>query len=519
MILASLAATRLGEADVPGPWPQDAIGARLSGWRVSGSIDEHLVSQAGRVHASGVSAFDDPEAFGDCTEPGYGDVDWNTALPSTAPPSDGGFDDNPFMDLDGDHDLGDPLDGPQDCVWRDADEGQAHVSTQRHGAPAPGLTFIPSVTFTGAVEAMVFKTGEFGTGYYVDAPPCGERPGGAGRAAAGNQAMVLSLCDLLPSGSGGQPELVGEDCTGTARMPTPAGRNGGSMDSDADQAAQQGSRRPGRSRGRRRRAGADAFTLPTECLLADDGHKTAGVWAVDAVNPNAWVGVSGHAKGTAADVVVAQEVRKRGKGRLDAERQLRSAGWRFAINNADLTDAGRLSAGVGVGARSHLGMADGGEVDYSASMGGAAARYMRKWIGAMCRGGVHVGSVYLRTNEGLTDANLNILQDIATDLAALTGPWILGGDWNVTPEALAASGWLSLVGGQVVAPAAATCNGKVYDYFVISDAFKHAVIGATTPSSTPTPLSDCTSPPPRGRCTAGGWWPRAVLAPNYHKAA
>ncbi len=131
-------------------------------------------------------------------------------------------------------------------------------------------------------------------------------------------------------------------------------------------------------------------------------------------------------KGTAADIVVAQEVRKLGKSHLDAERQMRSAGWRFAINDADLTDAGRLSAGVGVGARSHLGMADGGEVDCSASMGGAAARYTRKWIGAMCRGGVHVGPVYLRTNEGLTDMNLNILQDIAADLSTLTGPWILG---------------------------------------------------------------------------------------------
>ncbi len=220
------------------------------------------------------------------------------------------------------------------------------------------------------------------------------------------------------------------------------------------------------------------FTVPEECLLTDVAHKTAGVWAIDTVNPNAWAGVMGHAKSTAVDVVLAQEIRKRGKNRLDAERQARTAGWRFALSDADLTDAGRLSAGVGIGARSHLGMADSGDIACPASLGGAAARYSRKWLGAIARGGVHVGSVYLRDCEGLSEGNLCILQDIAVDLAALRGPWILGGDWNVTPETLASSGWLALIGGHVVAPSAPTCNGKVYDFFVVSSSFRHAIIGA-----------------------------------------
>ncbi len=171
MILASLAATRLGEADAPGPWPRDAIGARLNGWKVAGSLDEHLVNHADLVRASRVDAFDNPEAFGDCTEPGYGDVGWEPGLPSTAPPSDGDIGDCAFMDLDGDYDLDDLLCGPQDGGRCDADMGQARAATQPQSAHVTGPTFIPSATFAGAVDTMVFKTGELGTGYYTDAPP------------------------------------------------------------------------------------------------------------------------------------------------------------------------------------------------------------------------------------------------------------------------------------------------------------------------------------------------------------
>jgi hypothetical protein len=50
-----------------------------------------------------------------------------------------------------------------------------------------------------------------------------------------------------------------------------------------------------------------------------------------------------------------------------------------------------------------------------------------------------------------------------------------GGDWNGSPEELAASGWLNLVGGVVAAPALPTCHESSYDYFVVSRSLAHAV--------------------------------------------
>lgn len=59
--------------------------------------------------------------------------------------------------------------------------------------------------------------------------------------------------------------------------------------------------------------------------------------------------------------------------------------------------------------------------------------------------------------------NSDMLQWAAAGLSSLQGPWILGGDWNCAPADLAATGWLELAGG------------VVYDYFIVSKRFAHAV--------------------------------------------
>eukprot|EP00959_Pyramimonas_sp_CCMP1952_P385926 8088169-Pyramimonas_sp.AAC.1 len=61
-------------------------------------------------------------------------------------------------------------------------------------------------------------------------------------------------------------------------------------------------------------------------------------------------------------------------------------------------------------------------------------------------------------------------------------PFILGGDWNVAPEMLVASGWPSAVGGSIVTTGAYTCRSSgssstwsCLDYFVVSAGFLHSV--------------------------------------------
>ena len=96
----------------------------------------------------------------------------------------------------------------------------------------------------------------------------------------------------------------------------------------------------------------------------------------------------------------------------------------------------------------------------------------------MGKGGVHCGSAYLFSGVGIAAAcNLDLLDTIAFTLAGLIGPWMLGGDWNCSPAELEATGWLKKIGGTIHAPQAATCNGKVYDFFVVANAISHNVQG------------------------------------------
>ena len=98
-------------------------------------------------------------------------------------------------------------------------------------------------------------------------------------------------------------------------------------------------------------------------------------------------------------------------------------------------------------------------------------------VSAVMKGGVRMASLYLEFGVGLNEANLAILQEVATVLCALGAPWILAGDFNSTPEQLEATNFLQLVRGVVIAPAPPTCNGKVFDDFIVSDSLRHAVAG------------------------------------------
>lgn len=76
------------------------------------------------------------------------------------------------------------------------------------------------------------------------------------------------------------------------------------------------------------------------------------------------------------------------------------------------------------------------------------------WIGAVMRGGVHVVAACLKDGDGLGPTNLALLTELAALVADLRGPWLIAGDWNLTPEMLAQSGWLQVVNGRAISPRA-----------------------------------------------------------------
>ena len=222
---------------------------------------------------------------------------------------------------------------------------------------------------------------------------------------------------------------------------------------------------------------SQAAILSTPCCqptstIANADFRKLGLFAIDSVNPNCWSGAREHLVASSADIALFQEVRLPEDRRVVAEGQVKSLRWSASLSSAALTKSGGLSAGVAVATRAHIGMADP-----AASPGIAAEHRLRlKHVSACCRGGLHVGSAYFHCLIGADgEPNLNLLHAIASQLVGINGPWVIGADWNFTPSELTGTGWLELVGGAIVAPNGPSCNGKVYDYFVVSKSLLHAV--------------------------------------------
>ena len=176
---------------------------------------------------------------------------------------------------------------------------------------------------------------------------------------------------------------------------------------------------------------------------------------------------------SSADVLLIQETKlASAEGVQKPARRGKSFGWNCAASSAHRTAADRASGGCAVASKRSIGIAGHAHVTE-----GFRHRMHLAWVGGVMRGGVHCGSIWLRDSEGLSSENMLILDHAAASLGKLKGPWILGGDWNLTPQVLLESNWLEVVRGVIVAPRHPTCNGKVYDFFVVAEGLVPAIAG------------------------------------------
>ena len=321
---------------------------------------------------------------------------------------------------------------------------------------------------------MVFKNGQYGLGYYADG-------GGAPvmEMASGRQAVKLNLCALIPElgeerkpwrrtrarkarGKRRKPrgpeypkELEGADFTseredgsrweGTSTGSAPSSRDttaGSDIDmesvatirEESEEGGGSSSESWGGSEGEAEWGdGAEEDEDMSEEEQEEAGRKR-GWWIMDTVNANSWGGMAGAVKGrgaldflhrTVADVVMVQETKLSNEGKQGAAyRAARRAKWNLWAPVAAVTEKGYSSAGVAVAARVGFGvraceLPQGVEFDHT--------RIAHRHIGIMCRGGVHVFSVYLHTAQGLSESNKELLRQLARLVKMVRGPWVIGG--------------------------------------------------------------------------------------------
>eukprot|EP00971_Amphidinium_carterae_P095895 1897667-Amphidinium_carterae.1 len=100
-----------------------------------------------------------------------------------------------------------------------------------------------------------------------------------------------------------------------------------------------------------------------------------------------------------------------------------------------------------------------------------AGRFVATHVGGLLRGGFTLCCVYLTTGLVEQDA-LAQLEELVRLMRSLTGPYILMGDFQHTPEQMERWGFPQAIGGQTVAPSLPTCTSatgaRTIDYFVIA---------------------------------------------------
>ena len=359
-----------------------------------------------------------------------------------------------------------------------SDEGQDWLGGDNHGYDEEWFNecllektenyadFVSAKKFSGRKVGMVFRIGEQGLGYYRDCP------------------MKISLADAIIGNSKVPPlrlNLHGlvsndQDCAAAATLPKVndsqhkkrgdrGNRAKGPLSCSAKSSDGKAAKEAVESMNSRKVTWNGEQKFDDGVLAGSKGHRRNGLWAIDSANGNSWTGGSKYLETTSADIVLFQETKIRGTDAIQsAEDTALRHGWKVAIAPAASGERGGASAGVAVATRKHLGLSQP-DINEDQSI---ASRFTLKKCGAICRGGIHIGAIYLHDVVGPTAAkNRDILERVAFHLKGLAGSWIIGGDWNCTPEELRATGWLTLVGAEVQAPKDATCHGKVYDFFVV----------------------------------------------------
>ena len=156
-------------------------------------------------------------------------------------------------------------------------------------------------------------------------------------------------------------------------------------------------------------------------------------------------------------------------------------GWKMKSNDSEVTQGEvreGISAGTAGGVKKHWGCCAAQGVDDGVGIQHRVS--LIHWNG-LVKGGVDLGSVYLISGEGPSEANLELLEEVGEHLVALKRPFVIGGDWQMTVDELESTGWVQRVGGMIVRPhkdfppSCSSGSGRMIDYFVIAAGLAHMV--------------------------------------------
>ena len=181
--------------------------------------------------------------------------------------------------------------------------------------------------------------------------------------------------------------------------------------------------------------------------------------------------------------VMNQEYQVRSGGIGDLQKAASDEGWKLRAAGAVAGKGASTSAGVAVAIQKHIGSDETGLARGGRGTGVAEGRIVATWVEGGVRGGILCLSAYLWTTEGLSERNVEVLAQLGEMIRQRRGPWIIGGDFNMSPERLRseAGWWLEKVGGCIKATEQTTFRPQQgthseLDYFIVDVNIEHAVV-------------------------------------------
>ena len=166
-----------------------------------------------------------------------------------------------------------------------------------------------------------------------------------------------------------------------------------------------------------------------------------------------------------ADIICLQELQT-AQHQVDArDGELLKLGWKGIWSPSFPTKKG-IAAGVLIACRSEHGIK---AVTNEAVFPGRIALAAVQLVGQPV---IYIASLYLEVSSKLGHFNRSLLAGLGTWLATSGSPWVLAGDWNLSPQLLRISGFLSRTKGTLLACRRPTFVSKesssIIDFFVCS---------------------------------------------------
>jgi len=176
-------------------------------------------------------------------------------------------------------------------------------------------------------------------------------------------------------------------------------------------------------------------------------------------------------KCTRADVVCAQELRVAGDKARSLVNWAHWNGWKAIVNDGMVSEeTGWLSAGVGIFARSHLGLGH--------PQGGPARTTDGRAVAAVVEipglPQMLVVAAYFRVGEKVSVGNLELMKEVGQWCAVRKMPFLIGADWNMSPNEVAGTSFAESLGGAIVADTSVTgtcvsdSGASCIDFFRVS---------------------------------------------------